>query len=304
MIPGDFVLKLFVDTNILIDATITPEEEVVNFLTKAGQNKYINMITSDYILWEKLDFVRMQNWVSNEIKNNKSYKNAVKHRVVLNDEIVAKICLEVDEYKRRIEEDYKIVNYNLMDSSTKKADFFESLKKLMCASSISKQDLLVLLSAYDLDCDRIVSKDSQFDQDLSRAQQFEINLKEAIIPDSLKTIKFIRDIKKTPQQYYNDWFNEKIIPMSIFKVENEFFNKPNVVAIRPVDETIVKVSDYIYFLKVDNDSTQIHHTKIETGMLRDYHTKNEIMQGNHVTIKLPDSIPVASLRNSYAFIID
>lgn len=304
MSPRDFTQRIFVDTNILIDGTITPDQRAIDFLTLAGQNSSIELVTSDYVMWEKIDFVRMQNWVANAIAKGKSYKDGITGKIEITGELVTKISSDLANYSTTIEDKFNVENFNIMDSPTKKSTFFEALKKLMYCSAISKQDLLVLLSAHDLGCHAILTKDKQFDLDLNRARQFESDLQQALIPGELKDLKFYRDLNKTPQQYYNDWFTEKIIPQAIFKITDGIYQHPNVAEIDTELSNPIAIGDYLYFLKTSDEGTHVWHTKVEPGMLRDYDTKDDIQQGNHVTLKLPESIPVGDIRNTYVFKVE
>lgn len=304
MDPKDLRLRMFVDTNILINATVTPDPDTIAFLTSAAQNEYIHLVTSSFVIWEKFDFVRTQNWIYSEISKGKSYKNALRNSVEIDEALAEKISEDLKSYADDIEEKFGIQNFNLLDSPSAKADLFEFLKKLMYSSSISKQDLLILLSAYETESNAILSKDRDFGKSLGNVKGFEDSLQEALIPPNLKEIKFCRDLKKTPHAYYSEWFTEKLIPKSLARLTGEVFQEVNVVEISCGEDKTVRDGDFLYFLKLGETNVQTWNTKIEAGNMRLYGSDATVTEGQHVTVKLPNEIPVGGLQNTYIFKMD
>src|SRR5438309_11435316 len=87
----DTKLRVFVDTNVLIDCFITPDQPVIDFLTAASQNNLFNLVTSDYALWEQYEFIRKQIWIEHLVGIKRSHNEALTYKLQLTDELRRKV---------------------------------------------------------------------------------------------------------------------------------------------------------------------------------------------------------------------
>ena len=212
----DIKLRLFVDTNILIDAFTTPQSDVTDFLEQATIHPEINLITSDYALWEHHEFIRKQIWIKNLVNSNNSYKGAISYNIELTDELRKEVKDAIDfalEGRKRFEID----NANLMDENTLNGDFFRLLELFQIHTKISNQDLLILLSAYATLSNAILSNDGGFRNEVKedKFNNIEQSLINSQIPDNLKKLSFVSDLKISPQKHYYNWFIKHFGELSI-----------------------------------------------------------------------------------------
>lgn len=285
----DFKLRLFVDTNVLIDAIVTPEQPVVDFLNLANGHEEIDLVTSDYVLWEQNEFIRMQTWIKQMVDSNKSYKNAIKWGITVDDSLQELVTNRITKSSQD-RETLNIYNYNLMDDSIATKDFFSLTSKLTAFTAISNKDLLILLSAYATRSHAILSSDKNFRSEFSNAVSLKASLRDSLLPVNLKEIKFFKPRPEAPPSVlYYQWFTDFLAPRKVGKCEAKVYERMSIVAIRCENDEVINIGDYLMIAKISPDQFRKQVVKVETGNLKDYESTNDIEGGRHVTLKIPDA---------------
>lgn len=302
----DIKLRLFVDTNILIDAFTTPQSDIIAFLEQATIHTEIDLITSDYALWEHHEFIRKQVWVKNLVNNNRSYKDAINYKVQPTVELKKEIKDAID-FAFNERDRLGIANANLMDEKTLNGDFFRLLELLQINTRISNQDLLILLSAYATQSNAILSRDRGFKKEAGEDSfdNIEQSLGEAQIPDELKRVSFIGDLKINPQKHYYSWFMKQFEELSMGYCYRTF-DKNNVVVIES-DEILI--DDYLMLIKFSDDTNEAKKIafRVDEGCFREFEP-NTILENStrkRFSIKLSEEIEVQSwMKNALIYKLD
>lgn len=302
----DIKLRLFVDTNILIDAFTTPQNDVTTFLEQAKIHPEIDLITSDYALWEHHEFIRKQIWIKNLVNNNNSYKGALSYKIELTEEIKKEVEDAID-FATKGREEFGIDNANLMDEKTLNEDFFRWLELFQIHTRITNQDLLILLSAYATQSNAILGKDKNFKKEVgeNNFDGIEQSLQDAQIPNELKRVFFIGDLKTNPKKHYYNWFMKQFKELSIGYCYRTFSNS-NVIVIES-DE--ITNNDYIMLIKLSDDTNEMKKLvfKIDEECFQEF--KPEKLLENDAkkrfSIKLPQDIEVQSwMKNAFIYKLD
>ncbi|WP_435356600.1 hypothetical protein [Emticicia sp. SJ17W-69] len=279
----DLKLRVFVDTNVLIDAFITPDNIVKNFLSDLSSHPQIELVTSDYALWEQNEFIRQQTWITDCVKNNRSYKEAQKHSIKNTKKLRRKVEKMITVASEKAEE-LGIINYNLMDNATLESDFFAFVQYLQINTRIASKDILILLSAYSTQSSALLSRDSRFNGEVTN---LELSLDNSLLPDKLKQICFIKinKINNPSNLQYMEWFKDRLQKKAaIGKCINYYQNR--VIALDLKEE--VCLGNYLLLVKFgDNNELQKIVFQIGQNCLRDYQTNTNVQQGKKVTVALP-----------------
>lgn len=287
----DIKLRVFVDTNILIDCFVTPEPTVINFVKNASASDLIDLVTSDYALWEQNEFIRKQTWIRALVSNQKSHNEALTYKLKLTDSLRQEVSDNIANAKTD-REMLSILNYNLMDEATPNGDFFTRLELLTINSTISNQDLLILLSAYVTKSAAILSKDGRFNSSLMEIASLEETLGSSLLPETLKSIKFINSLDKNPQQNYNEWFENRFKDLHIAECIC-YYQKVNIVCAECIGNENINIGDYLLLTKNSkNNEFKRVVFRVNENCLRDYDNGTDIPSGRKVTIKMPNEISV------------
>ncbi len=285
----DLKLRVFVDTNVLIDCFVTPEQDVIDFVTEAAGSDSLELVTSDYALWEQNEFIRKHTWVKDLVNGNRSHNEALTYRLKLSDALRQTVEQNIHACKSQ-REALNILNYNLMDEATLDGDFFAWLELLTIHSTISNQDLLILLSAYVTKSKAILTKDSGFNSSVSEVAGLEETLGTSLLPSALKGIRFINNLAKKPQEYYNEWFEQIISPQKIGDCMH-FYSKTNVLGAQCITAHEIEVGDYLLAAKVlENGEFKKVVFRVNDDSLQDYDKEEKVTKASKVTIKLPADV--------------
>jgi hypothetical protein len=302
----DIKLRLFVDTNILIDAFTTPQSNVTTFLEQAKIHPEIDLITSDYALWEHHEFIRKQIWIKNLVNNNNSYKGALSYKIELTEEIRKEVENAID-IATKGREKFGIDNANLMDEETLNKDFFRWLELFQIHTRISNQDLLILLSAYATQSNAILGKDKNFKKEVGEDSfdSIEMSLQDAQIPEELKRVFFIGDLKTNPQKHYYNWFTKQFIESSIGHCYRTF-KKRNVLVI---ESNEVEIGDYLMLIKFSDDTNEAKKIafRIDEDCFGEFEPEKvlEHYAKKRFSIKLSQDIEVQSwMKNALIYKLD
>jgi hypothetical protein len=301
----DIKLRLFVDTNILVDAFTTPQNDIITFLEQAFIHSEIDFVTSDYALWEHHEFIRKQVWIKNLVNNNSSYKGAISYNIELTEDLKEEVKDAID-FAAKGREKFGIENANLMDENTLNGDFFRLLELFQIHTRISNQDLLILLSAYATLSNVILSKDGGFRNEVGEEKfnSIEQSLMDAQIPENLKKMSFISDLKVSPQKHYNSWFTKQFGESSMGYCCRTF-DRTNVIVI---ESSQIFIGDYLMLIKVSDDINEVQKIvfKIDEDCFREYEPEKVLENNNkRFSIKLSEDFQVQSwMKNASVYKID
>jgi len=313
---SDFHLRLFVDTNVLIDYLENFDGNKAKSFLELFKNtdfENIELVTSDYVLWELYGYFRKdlyvrkmmtdpnRNWGFNRArKGMKEFKgvdreemeefgNAIKNMV---DQLEEVITIQRD-----------------MDKETE--GFSEIIERLLQCSKFSYKDTMVLVSALYTQSHILVTIDEQFREEGRRSTELEEERES--LPTEFLGKSGLGDLKFEPpsefsseegiKQYYQMWFEERNKEKEIGKVI-KYWSELKAIGVECFNDCTIKEGDYIYIVKFIEAKDIVRKlVKIEKGYLRDYETEEPIKEGKKVTIKLPDdSLEGLNLENAIIFL--
>lgn len=314
ILRSDFNLRLFIDTNVLIDYLEDYDKQKAKSFIDLFKNSNfdnIELVTSDYVIWELYDYFRKDLYVKkmiNELKwgFNRAQKG-IKEFKDVDVEVMKGFGIEigkmVDLLKKNGSQEAITIKY-IMSENTEK--FSEIIEQLLRSSKISYKDTMIVTSAYYTNSHVLVTIDEQFKGEGNRISELEEENKNLPKKISLKfkpPIDFsCEDIIK---KNYKEWFEENNEQNKIGKVI-KCYDKVNVIGVECLNDYIIKVGDYIYAVKFNADKDIIKYLfKIEEKCLRNYDTNEQISEGKKVTIKLLDYSPMGSnLENANIFLAE
>lgn len=254
---SDLNLRLFVDTNVLIDYLEDfDDKKAKSFidLFKSFNFENAELVTSDYVIWELKDYFRKDLYVKKMINEAKWGFNRARKGIEgfkgIDKEVMKEFGVEISNIVNRLKknENEDILNIqNLMNEKTEKfSEFIESLLRL---SKISYKDAMIFASAYYTQSHVLVTIDEKFKGEGNRINELEEENNELPTKISLKfkpPSEFSSD--ENIKRNYKDWFEEHNNESKIGRVFN-CYERENVICVECFDDYVVKVGDYIYAVK-------------------------------------------------------
>lgn len=298
---ADFQLRLFIDTNILIDyADNFNGKKCVKFLNLFKKSKVrrkakieeIELITSDYVLWELKGHMREELYGRHLISNhgygvipaNKEclhgkFKNA--HMDMLGEEI--------SKFEKKIFEDECLLYLERLMNKPYQG-LSETIDLVLKESKFSYKDAIVFTSACFTQSNFIITCDEQ-DFNEKRLEELEVVLKalHRLLKKPIE-IKFKRPADflstKALHKEYKDWFTNNHKQKAIGTVA-KYYSKINVVEIQCSKNIKLKIGDQGWLIKFDNNNKMMKHGfTIKKDGLRSPKTKESVQKGGHVCVKL------------------
>lgn len=307
--PDDFKLRLFIDTNVLIDYVQgCNKKRCLTFLNLFKKSKVrkkpkiadVELVTSDYVLWEFYGHCREESYVKwliskynyGLISANKECRNANFKEVDYKQ--MRKFGNEIKGHVKKVVEDDEIVYlYRLIGQE--KAGLSETIDRILQCSRFSYKDAIVLTSAYFTQANIIITCDDQhFGQghldelkEALRDWQMNPGQLEYEKPAKFSTLSNIRAA-------YKAWFmkrNESKIIGEIVK----YYPKINVLEIKCKRGYPISERQSICITKfLNGDSFVKFWFKVpgsKSGKLRNAKTRKHVSRGTHITVELPSRFP-------------
>ncbi len=311
---SDFNLRLFIDTNVFIDYLENFDTQKAKSFIELFKNSNfdnIELVTSDYVLWELYDYFRKDLYVKKMINEFKwgfnRARKGIKEFKGVDCEVMKgfgnEIINRVNQLRKNGNEDIIDIQY-LMGEKTEK--FSEIIETLLRSSKISYKDTMIFASAFYTHSHILVTIDEQFKGEGNRINDLEEEKKD--LPKGF-FLKF-----KPPTEFsseenikrnYKDWFEE-------YNEENKIgtvfdcYHKVNVICVECLDDYVIKAGDYICAAKFNETEEMVKKLfKVKENCLRDYETGEPLSEGKKVTIKLSDnSLKASNLENASIFLAE
>ena len=306
---ADMKLRLFIDTNVLIDYIEDRDNKKArSFIELFKNSKFdnIEMLTSDYVLWEVYGHMREEFYIEELIKNfNYGYisankecrKNPFRLVSLSQMELIGKRIVEcVNKFKNN-----PIVIERLFSKEVEK--FSELIEKLLQTSKFSPSDAIIFASALVTNSHIIITLDETFSSD-SHLNELKEALKE--LPEQFKEIEF-----KKPEDFHNkrkvkrefkNWFikhNENKQIGKVFKI----WSKRNVIGVKCFGRSFIQENDYLCIVKFKNGIDFTYKIiEVKNGCIRDYKSRQLIKRGKEITIKLPKKVKSKLLGGAMVFL--
>lgn len=312
----DFKLRIFVDTNILIDYfEKSKDNKIKDFLDLLKKSKNIELVTSDYVLWEFHGYFKKELYArklvnecgSNFISANKDCSREKFEKATFKD--IEKFGNEIKSYKDKIGELLTIEN--ICDDSEGVKVFDETVEMLIQFSKFSFKDSIVFASALHNHCHMIVTSDKPFSK-----ESHLIRLKRALksLPPNFTSMVFrkLEDFsikgkinKEKINKEYHDWFiryNKRKIVCNII----EFYKKNGAIRVQCKKGRIIRRKDCLCIVKFEGNKLMYRYLrKIPASNFRDFNSKKPIDSGADVTLKVTKSKNSAiNWKNGWLFIAD
>ncbi len=307
--PDDFKLRLFIDTNVLIDyVQECNKKECCTFLKLFRKLKIrrkpkiaeVELVTTDYELWEFYGHCREESYVKwligkynyGVISANKECRNANFKDVDYRQ--MRKFGNEIKGYIKKVVEEEEIVYLDRLIGQ-ENAGFSETIDRILQCSKFSYKDAIVLTSAYFTQANIIITCDDQHFghghlDDLREAlTNWQINpgQLEYKKPADFSTLQNIRAA-------YKAWFmkrNESKIIGEVVK----YYPRINVIEIKCKKGCSISEKESVYITKFLNGDSFIKFwfkvPNSKSKKLRSVKTKKPVSRGSHITVKLPSRFP-------------
>jgi predicted nucleic acid-binding protein len=308
---SDFKMRLFVDTNVLVDSVEERDEKKAKSFIELFRNSSfdnIELVTSDYVLWEFFSHFRDELYIRKLIDKhkywnlsaNKECKRGTFKKAVLQD--MKNFGDIIKGYVQQFSENPVSIQRLIGKNSD---GFSELIEEILRSSKFSYQDSIVFVSALHTISHIIITYDETFSS--------ETHLQD--LREALKSVPSIRDIEfKKPEDFssetnakkeYCAWFLKQNQSKKIGQVFY-YYPKKKVICVQCINNYSLRENDYVYLVKYNEASHEIlkRLIQIKKGNLRDFKTRKPIEEGKKVTIGLPEdfSIDIGSLKNAMVFI--
>jgi len=312
----EFILTIYLDTNILIDFVDGFENngckkllDLLNELKKNYQNANIRFVTSEYAAWEAWGHFKVDLYIKNRICSakpwgvNRAIKGAADFHNADDMEMVS-IGAHLDA-KADFSSFVDIINWSDADSSF--SNFVEIIVK---RSKLSYKDSIIFASAAVLArAGILVTNDHQFNLEGNRITELRTGF------ESIKKIRADAKIPKIIQAdkicdlaplkaYYAGWFNSEYSERAIGTVTH-VYDGCGVVEVQCNGQNFLQIDDYVFFVK---DSVNLSGLaplsafKIEVNNLKDPATNMACEKGSHITIKPPNPVYVTNMLGAKVFL--
>jgi hypothetical protein len=288
-------LRLFIDTNVLVDfAEGLDEKSCGRFLELFAQKKFdnIELVTSDYVLWEFYGHFRDELYVRKLVKEHHyGYVSANRE------------CSRRAKYRKATPRDMNIFGKTIQSKVKQFADspvsiqrligkrldgFSEIVDAILQRSKFSYKDTIVFVSALFTQSQIVVTCDEDFSteshlesvkealESLNRSFSPEIQF---LKPEEMSSVKKVETI-------YKNWFikNNKRKQIGVL---TKIWPKANSIAIECKSGNFVEVGDYLCLVRFHMGTKFASKViRVEEGNLRDYDTDKKVTRGGKITIRL------------------
>ncbi len=292
--PSEFKLRLFLDTNVLIDYVENFDnnkaKSFVNLAKKEAFRSIIELVTSDYVLWEFYGNRRKEHYIRKMVrKKNCSFKRA--HRE--SETFRGADSSHMEDIGHRIQKEIDQLGETVSFESLvgKNPDGFSGImEKLLQCSKFSYQDTIVLVSAQYTNSHIMVTVDDAFSSEGAHLDDL-VQAKHDLSKD-FPLLEFKKPDDFCPltsaRKQYENWFKQNTKRKRIGKIINDWRRK-NVIAIECLNNHRIEVGDCIYIVKFFGHTIFKYSLPIKN--LLDYDTANDVQKGKKVTLRLPSDFP-------------
>jgi predicted nucleic acid-binding protein len=308
---SDFNMRIFIDTNVLIDFVEDRDEKNAKSFIELFKNSVfsnIELVTSDYILWEFNSHFREDLYIKKLINDyqfwhlsaSKECRKSTFKKVTIPDmeTFDDNIKQYVNKFAKNPVSIERLIGKELNG-------FNELMDKILRSSKFSYQDSIVFVSAIYTNSHIIMTLDETFSSESHLRE-----LREAVrsIPH-LKLIEFKKPKDFSSESHlkkeYKTWFIKQNKNKQIGSVYKYFPGK-KVICVNCLNNYTLRAKDYIYLVNFDIKTHDKFYKsfQIESAGLRDFKTNCIIKEGNNVTIRLPEDFFLngQALKNAMVFV--
>jgi len=293
----DIKLRIFVDTNVIIDYIQgLDERKSKSFIDLFNKRNFdnIELVTSDYVLWEFYGHFKDELYVKKLVDNHHyGYVSANKEcfrrgfRKADSEDIErfgTTIKDYVDQFERKPITIERLVGREL-------DGFSNSVDKILQCSKFSYKDAIVFVSAVFTGSQIIVTLDETFSSEnhIEELSKELVNLKTAIGDDIDTEFRKPGDFctENNAKLTYKEWFLKRNGKKQIGEVI-QVWTKKNVIGVSCATGRIIKEGDYLCLVRFKKRADfAVTVFEVEKGNLWDFRTNRSVSKGNKVTIKLP-----------------
>ncbi len=292
--PSEFKLRLFLDTNILIDYVDDFDnnraKSFVNLAKEEAFSSIIELVTSDYVLWEFYGNRRKEHYIRKMVrKKGCSFKRAHRESENFRGAGLSHMTDIGHRIKKEIDQLAKTVTFESLVANNPDG-FSETIEKLLQCAKFSYQDTIVLVSAQYTHSDIVVTVDHAFSSEGARLDDL-VQAKNDL-PQTFPVPKFNKPDNFCPltsaRKNYEKWFKQNTETKRIAKIIRHWKHK-NAIAIECLNNHKIEVGDHIYIVKF------FYHTIFKYSLpikkLLNYDTNKDVQEGKKVTLALPLNFP-------------
>ena len=312
---SDVNLRLFIDTNVLIDYVEQfDERKSKTFIELFRKNNFdnIELITSDYVLWEFYGHFKDELYIR-KLVNDHNYGHIGANRECRRGDF-RKASLEdmktmgdtIESYVEQFEENplsvQRLINRELHH-------FSDMTEAILRCSKFSYKDTIVFVSALFTRSHIIITLDETFSSErhLEVLKEALKDLKTTLEPFGLPIdIEFCKPTdfssENSVKKNFKAWFLKNNRNKQLGKVIN-VWPKRNVLGIQCLRNFSINLGDYLCLTKfVKGIDFRMKIFEVTEGNLRDYDTNQEIIKGSKVTVKLPLGIKCEPWQEAMVFL--
>lgn len=311
----DFNLRLFLDTNVIIDYIEGLDNQCAKSFIDSFKNskfQHIELVTSDCVLWELYDYLRHEHYAKKMHCQNKCTFKTTKSGMETFKGITFDEMKEIkDEITKAVDNFFNNAAdsvITLEQTQTQPHEYLYRVTELLLQTSkFSREDIIILISAMNSRTHILITIDDQFKGE--GKERISILKKEyADLPihwemDFASPMEFLREgISKKYKEWFLSYNQDKVIGNVIKVYPNE-----QVIAVECSGDYCLKENDFICIIKfVDGVEFEERIFKINRGNLYDYDEEKPISSGKKVTIKNvnPEVLITSNLENSTVFLLE
>lgn len=290
-----FKLKIFIDTNVLIEYFEKLEKNQSKaFMKVASKNENINLVSSDYVIWEFLNLVKNETCIKEMVAKGLCSKRAWRYPLGEDEKLRRKVLEEFNVHLSELENVLNIDIERLMDEGRDK--FFEMVKKFFINSKIESHDILILASALSARAHIFLTKDMPLTDEGKRVALLSEFLENLPLPkdESRTLLKFVSPAivgtspEKCVKSLFKQWLSEIVTSKILGKVVKTYLKK-NVVVVECTNDYVVSEGDTLCLFKFDGNNNFLKcFFDIKEGKLWDNERDCTVKEGKKVTIELPN----------------
>ncbi len=323
-----FILKMYLDTNVLLDFFEGNDDTCsltfLNLIKDARRTSpfykdYLQLTISPQVYWELLGNLKINGYFrrlvnQNSLRGIKYITSRARRLKNMSVEDIQEIQNILEQKRAELRQLLGLTSLNeVFRTETGQNDYHVDLvEQLIMTTSLSYKDAIVIASAMIQEVDVFITNDQEFKKSISQLQQAEI-------PSTQLTFRqltiFPREIKslKNLNQLYTEVINKKItegILRPITRVKNWYRNE-QVIGMTNAAMPI-QIGSHLVILKLPSKKSKFEREplllldRVKKGHFRNYHTNEPCQVGTDVTIKLSENtrlIEEINLQNSLVFLL-
>ena len=309
----DTKLRIFVDTNVLIDFSHGLDEKYCKAFLKlfsAKNFENIEVVTSDYVLWEFYGHFKDELYARKLVKDHHYGIISASKEWYKGKKFEKATSSDMEDFGKAIQKkvkefEDKPVNIQRLIGKQQNG-FSEIVEAILQRSKFSYKDTIVFVSALLTQSQMIITCDRDFSSEkhIESVKNALQNLQREFKPP----IQFKKPIELSSEDKvkvtYRDWFLKNNYSKLLGSVRNVFLNV-NSLYIECSNNNFIEIGDYLLLVKfVNTTDFKSSLLRVKRRSLRDSVTNQPVKTGNKVTWKLASGKIKPFMNGAMVFLVE